>query len=130
MRKDHSFLAVSAIWYERFLECSRTCMTSEFVNSVWRFYRSLLNLDSENEQFAIKDKVREYVDEVWHPNIKHIVENNTYHTNDGDVIRLEEKLVESQYIHQVFDFIIQTIQDSGIGWNVNSDAYNYLLSQE
>lgn len=130
MRKEHSFLAVSAIWYERFLECSRTCMTSEFVNSVWRFYRSLINLDSDNEQFAIKNKIRDYVENVWQPNINRVVEENTRYTNDGDVIRLERQLVEAQYIHEVFEFIIQTIQDSGIGWNVSSDAYNYLLSQE
>lgn len=130
MRKDHSFLAVSAIWYERFLECSRTCMTSEFINSVWRFYRSLLNLDSDNAQFAIKDKVKEYVENVWQPNINRVVEENTRYTNDGDVIRLERRLVESQYIHEVFEFIIQAIQDSGIGWNVSSDTFSYLLSQE
>lgn len=129
MRKEHSFLAVSAIWYERFLECSRTCMTSEFTNSVWRFYRSLLNLDSENERFAIKDKVRDYVEEVWQPNVNRIVERNTRYTNDEDVIRLESQLVEAQHIYEVFEFIIQAIQDSGIGWQVmnfgNAEAWDY-----
>jgi serine protease inhibitor len=130
MKKDSGFVAVSAIWYERFLECSRTCMTSEFVNSVWRFYRSLINLDSENDKLAIKDMVKNYVENVWQPKINKVIEDNTHYTNDGDVIRLESRLVESQYIHEVFDFIIQTIQDSGIGWNVSSDAYHYMLSQE
>jgi len=129
MKKDSGFIAVSAIWYERFLECSRTCMTSEFVNSVWRFYHSLINLDSENDKLAIKDMVRNYVENVWRPKINKIIEDNTHYTNDSDVIRLESRLVESQYIHEVFDFIIQTIQDSGIGWQTmkfgTSDAWDY-----
>ena len=131
MKKDSGFVAFAAVWYERYLECSRTYMTSEFVNSVWRFYRSVqVNLDKDVEKLCLKDIVNNFRFNVWQPKIDKAIEENTHYTNDGDVIRLESRLIEAQYIHEIFDFILQTIQDSGIGLNVNTDAYHYMLSQE
>ena len=128
MKKDRGFVAISAIWYERYLECSRTCMTSDFPDSVWRFYHSLLNLDDED--LAIKTKVDNYVKDVWQPRINSVVKNNTQYTTDSDTIRLERRIIEAQYIHEVFDFIIQTIQDSGVGWMINEEMQQYMINQQ
>lgn len=124
---DKGFVAISAIWYERFLECSRTCRTSEFPNSVWRFYHSLINLD--DKELAIKNIVTDYINDKWQPKINNIVEQNTINTTDDSSIDVEYRLVESHLITELFEFIIQTIQDSGVGWpNLkfsNSEAWDY-----
>lgn len=126
MKKNFNAIAISAIWYERFLECSRTQGTSEYPASVWRFYHSLLNLG--NDKIAIKDKVDKYLVDEWKPEVNYYVEKNTTHTTDVDVIEGERKLMEASFIHKLFNFIAQTIQDSGIGWSTyqtNSEAWDY-----
>jgi len=126
MKKDRSYVAISAIWYERFLECSRTYGTTEFPNSVRRFYNSLLNLDDGD--CAIKTKVRKYIDDTWLPRVEQRVNDKTVNTSDQSIIKLEEAMVESELIAEVFSFIIQTIQDSGVGWSVypsGSEAWDY-----
>jgi len=128
MKKDRGFVAISAIWYERFLECSRTCKTFEFPSSVWRFYHSLLNLD--DGELAIKDKVDTYLEKVWRPRINKIVRYNTRDTNDLDTIGTERRFTEENYIHELFYFIIQTIQDSGIGWETYGDMQGFQLKQD
>jgi len=126
--QNKNFVAISAIWYERFLECSRTYGTGEFNSSVWRFYHSLLNLD--DEELNIKSKVKAFIEEEWRPMVREIVRNNTYMTSDPGVIDTERNIAESQYIDQVFDFIIQTIQDSGIGWATQDNIQNFTIKQE
>jgi len=116
------------IWYERFLECSRTQGTSEFSKSVWRFYSSLLNLD--DKELAIKSKVDDYVDNIWKPEIKKVVRNHIHGSTNSGIINAEWKIVEKQNIHLVFDFIIQTIQDSGLGWPTKDDIQRFQISQE
>lgn len=127
-KPDKQYLAISAIWYERFLECSRTFGTVEFPSSVWRFYHSLLNLN--NDELAIKDKVKEYVEMVWMPRIESMVEAVTVNTTDAGVQDFEKEQIIAQYIHEVFSFIIQTIQDSGIGWTTQDNLQQFMITQE
>lgn len=128
MKPERGFVAISAIWYERYLECSRTCMTNEFPKSVWRFYYSLLNLDDEEK--AIKNKAKEYIETIWQPKIDNIVEVNTRDTSDPDTVALERRLTEAHLIHELFEFIIQTIQDSGIGWTITDNMQQFMITQE
>ena len=128
MRTDKSNIVVSAIWYERFLECSRTYGTVEYPRSVWRFYHSLVNLN--HDDLKIKIMVKDYVVNVWQPKIFNIVRARTYTTNDPDVLHSEQKLVEAENIDEVFDFIIQSIQDSGIGWHTSDNIQGFHISQE
>lgn len=126
-----SFVAISAIWYERFLECSRTQGTEEFPNSVWRFYHSLLNL-GENE-LAIKDQVKKYINENWSIHLDTYIQDtiNKEHINSNDyqeIVRIENNC-KKQMMVNLFEFIIQTIQDSGVGWpNIkigDTEAWDY-----
>jgi len=128
MKKEHSYVAISAIWYERFLECSRTYGTVEFVKSVWRFYHSLLNLN--NEDLAIFSKVKTYIDEVWTPTLNTMVFEASESLNDTSSIEHEREMIEAQTVSDVFHFIIQTIQDSGIGWFTSEEMQSYQISQE
>jgi len=130
MKKDRGFIAISAIWYERYLECSRTYRTNVFPDSVWRFYHSLLNLSKDDEELKIRDIVTEYLNTKWRPKINSIIENNTKDTSDLDTINSESKIIESQYIHELFYFIIQTIQDSGVGWPTHQELDQYFVGQE
>lgn len=118
--KDKSFIAISAIWYERFLECSRTYGTEYFVGSVWKFYHSLLNIG--DDELAIKDVVRKYHNEVWKPKLQEVsnleCEQNNISINDSgsrDVIYQQN---EKEMIVDLFEYIIQTIQDSGVGFQI------------
>lgn len=130
--KDNRNLAIMMIWYERFLECSRTQGTSEFPKSVWRFYHSLLNIN--NDDLAIKSKVISYVDNEWKPEIKKRVRKTmiqyTGAQNDSSISDMEYGFKEAQYIYLVFDFIIQVIQDSGLGWPTKDDIQNFQITQE
>ena len=127
MKQDHKgFIAISAIWYERFLECSRTYGTGEYPSSVWRFYHSLLNLG--DDKLAIKDIIQNYVENNWEPTTKYLLAKLSRYTTDSDVVNHNKKQIELQHIHLVFDMIVQTIQDSGIGWTIsNTDigAWDY-----
>ena len=123
-----NYVAISAIWYERFLECSRTQGTIEFPASVWRFYHSLLNLNKDD--LAILNKVKNYKETVWEPKTIQLVRQQTQFTNDPDTIDFEHKQIIAQYIHELFSFIIQTIQDTGIGWHTTDDIQSFNITQE
>ena len=124
--QDKQYLAISAIWYERFLECSRTYGTIEFPQSVWRFYYSLLDLDKE--ELAIKKKVTKYVEEIWEPSIIKKTRETNPHNNDPGIYDFDKQQIIAQHIHEIFSYIIQTIQDTGIGWHISTsdgDAWDY-----
>jgi len=127
MKQNNNYLAVSAIWYERFLECSRTHGTNQFPSSVQRFYVSLLDLDKED--LAIKTKVKNYKENTWQERVNYIVQKNTELTTDPGTIESERELVEAGMSDELFEFIIQTIQDSGIGWPTQEDMKQYTISQ-
>lgn len=128
MKKSFDNVVISAIWTRRFVECSDMQGTNEYPASVWRFYHSLLNLDDDKK--AIKSKVDKYLVDEWKPEVNYYVEKNTVHTTDVDVIEGERKLIEASFIHKLLYFIIQNIQDSGVGWHTNDDMQNYMISQE
>jgi hypothetical protein len=134
MIKDYKnrYLAISAIWFERYLECSRTLGTEEFPNSVWRFYHSLLNLDEK--ELAIKNKVRNYYLNEWKPRLDKNVKENLLEeqikNNDLTIVNLFYKLNEKQMIVELFEFIIQTIQDSGVGWPTTEEIQQFTITQE
>ena len=131
--KKH-FIAVSAIWFERFLECSRSQGSSFFSKSVWRFYHSLLNLGED--KLAIKNLVKDYIDTVWYPELMIVVSDDCSRSNvstDMDYDMSNRKLIydlnEQIHVVKLFEFIIQTIQDSGIGWQTfktdDNEAWDY-----
>ena len=129
MKQDKKgFIAISAIWYERFLECSRTYGTGEYPSSVWRFYHSLLNLGKD--ELMIKNIIQDYVENEWEPITRYLLVKQTRYTTDSDVINHNKKQIEAQHIHLVFDMIVQTIQDSGIGWTINEEMQKYMISHE
>ena len=131
--KKKQFIAVSAVWFERFLECSRTHGTQEFPKSVWRFYHSLLNL-GENE-LAIKDIIQDYTNNVWYPKLVKDFEDDCERNNvsldlDYDMSnrRLVYKSNEQKNIINLFEYMIQVIQDSGVGWptfSSSDEAWDY-----
>jgi len=127
-----SFVAVSAIWYERYLECSRVQGTEAFTKSVWRFYHSLLNLGED--KLAIRDKVKEYCNKTWRPTLKlkselECKQSNIspYNVASRDVTYGQ---VENEIIIDLFEFIIQTIQDSGCGWPTPKEMETFTYNLE
>jgi len=126
MRKTdkQQYVGITSIWYERYLECSRTCMTPMFYDSVMRFYHSLLDLDKDEK--AIWSKVNKYYMETWLPMVNQKVKLNTTDTNDEGILIEEYKIVKLQYVDEFFRYIIQTIQDSGVGWQlfVRGEGYD------
>ena len=128
MKTDkHQYVGITSIWYERYLECSRTCMTSIFYDSVMRFYKSLLDLDDDEK--AIYSKVKKYYENEWIPMVRNKVRLNTRDTTDEGILDEEYKIICSQCIDELYRFIIQTIQDSGVGWPMNPDIDQYFISQ-
>jgi len=127
MKQDNRYINISAVWFERYVECSRTYGTSEFKNSVWRFYISLMNL---NDELKIYDQVTNYIKNVWRPKIDNIIEKNTKMLADESSIEHEIELVEQSHMVDIFHFIIQTIQDSNIGWSTQEDFMKYDIKQD
>lgn len=131
MDKTKTNIAISMIWYERYLECSRTYKTDGFVDSVWRLYMSLLNLGAD--KLAIKDKVDDYIASTWKPMVDNDVEqamvSNHISSNNLPGIRHSYNLAEESLIEELFQFIIQTIQDSGIGWPTPQELQEYNITQ-
>lgn len=122
------YIPISAIWFRRFTECSDMQGTISYPSSVWRFYHSLLNLGED--KLAIKDIIQNYVENEWEPITKYLLAKETRYTTDSDVINHNKKQIELQHIHLVFDRIVQTIQDSGIGWTIDKEMQQYMISQE
>jgi len=132
MTDKKAFVAVSAIWFERFLECSRVQGTELFPKSVWRFYHSLLNL-GENE-LAIKDIIKDYYNSTWKPKLELAAEMeckreriSINNTSSRSVIYQEN---EAELIIELFEFITQTIQDSGVGWPTKEEMQTFTYSLE
>lgn len=125
--KKNPFVAVSAIWYERFLECSRTYGTDIFTKSVWRFYHSLLNLGEG--KLAIKNIVYQYYTEEYLPELEYRINESIDSKNVTYGLRKGIKALEEQrLIVNLFEYIIQTIQDSGVGWPTyvaTDEAWDY-----
>lgn len=130
--QNKSFIAISAIWYERFLECSRTDGTDEFVNSVYRYKNSLVDLGDDN--LAIKKIVQDFYDKTWMPRfvkeVERVCHSENISKNDSSSITVIQKEIEKDFIVDLYMFINQTIQDSGIGWQMQDSTFSYLLSQE
>jgi len=126
MKVDKQYVGISSIWYERYLECSRTCMTPLFYDSVMRFYKSLLDIDSDKK--AIYSKVKNYYETEWLSMVKNKVRYNTQDTNDDGILDEEYKITRSQCVDELYRFIIQTIQDSGIGWDIREAGSGYDIS--
>jgi len=133
--KKKTSIAIAAIWFERFLECSRTHGTTDFPTSVWRFYHSLLNIGED--KLAIKDIVQKYHDDIWKPGLNeiykadckrsHIGLDSRHHVGSRRIIY---DMNEQNKIVELFEFIIQTIQDSGIGWPTKEEMAQFHISQE
>jgi len=122
-------IAISAIWYERFLECSRTIRTDEFVDSVWRFYYCLLNLGEE--KLAILDIVTNYMDTEWYPIVnKKYLKDLENHIGVAGIEPRLYRMAEQSNIIDLFKFIIQTIQDSGVGWPTSEEMQSFQIKQE
>ena len=127
--QDHN-LAVVSIWYERYLECSRTHGTQEFIKSVWRFYHSLLNIG--DDKLAIKNIVREYINDTWYPYVLERVEQELQQQGNISMGAKQKikQLVMNEEIVKLFEHIIQTIQDSGRGWPTKEEIETYKIIQE
>jgi hypothetical protein len=128
MKKDKSNVAVNVIWFERFVECSRSQGTPNFVDSVWRFYWSLIDLGEGD--FAIKKKVDEYLNDIWFPRVNKLIKTNLENaTSESDAIKKDIKdSVNLDQIGYLFNFIIQTIQNSDLGWKLPGnldEAWDY-----
>lgn len=119
MRNRNPYVGVTSIWHERYLECSRTCMTSMFYDSVMRFYKSLLDLDNNDK--AIWTKVNKYYEEEWSPMVKKIIIDNTRNIVDESAKDGEYRIEAPKHIDKLYRKIIQTIQDSGVGFQTFSD---------
>lgn len=134
--KKKSFVAVSAIWFERYLECSRTQGTPEFTKSVWRFYHSLLNLEPSGK-LAIKDIAEIYVDKTWNPELLEKVRDDCERNNvsiDQNHDMMSRQLIYDSnvatHIIHLFSYITQSIQDSGVGWPSEQQMQTFIYSQE
>ena len=131
MKEKKHNVAVAVIWFQRYKECSDTQGTPRFTSSVWRFYHSLLNLGDE---LPVKTKVSEYIKNIWKPNVDQIVQRrltlDNISTNDDNNISLYTDEVINERIVELFEYIIQTIQDSGVGWPTHEEITSYMITQE
>lgn len=128
-KEKKPFIAVSLIWFERFMECSRCQGSPEFPRAVWKFVHSLVNLGSDKK--AIKDRVTDYIEKTWYPHFIEVVNADCENSNvsDMDYDMLSRKLIfdlnEQSQIVNLFEFITQTIQDSGVGWPTQEQFDSY-----
>ena len=134
MKKDYkSYVAIASIWYRRYMECSDLIGYDDlFTKAVWKFYWSLLDVDEDDK--AIKTKVDKYLNDEWRPSL-HIaiadsMKQDHISPNDKTNYRLYYRLNENDLIKYLFTKIIQTIQDSGIGFQINPEMQDFLISQD
>lgn len=133
--KDKSNIAISIIWYERYLECTRTYGTEEFPLSVMRLYHSLLNLGKN--KLAIRDICENYYKNEYKNTLNEAIKQECYNQeiefddpNKDSQIRQIKAMVIGEHSVYLFKFITQTIQDSGVGWHTEDELTKYSLMQE
>ena len=119
-------IAISLVWYERYIDCSRSYKTTQFYNDVERFYNSLLDIDHDKR--AIRSMVTKYIDDEWSPSIRAEIVERTAGYDESSKAAIS-KLVVDNKAEDLFHFIIQAIQDSGIGWP-NQDQIDSYLRQD
>ena len=124
MNKHKENIAVSYVWLRRFVECSDLIGTEGATSAVWRFYDSLIDIGED--KLAIKTIVTDFINNVWRPKVNdYILEHIEACEGLEELeIRLKNE-AEKLHIRLLFNFIIQTIQDSGIGWPTIEDEENF-----
>lgn len=128
MKKESSNLAIVETWTMHYIKCSFTNRTPDFVNNVLNFYDALLDLDEDKK--AIATKVNNYYENTYLPELKKEIEEQTYHTTDESTIESHRTQIENGYIRKLFKFIIQTIQKSGVGWQLRGSGKGYYVGAD
>ena len=126
MKHRGQFVAVSQIWTKAYYNCMETYGTDLFITKVWGFYHSLLDLGQDDE-LKIKSKVTNYIKEIWDPAFNEAVaESVKEETSDTqNVLEWHMSKVMRIHIKALYEYIIQTIQDSGIGWEFSKGGGGY-----
>jgi len=130
MKEKAAFVPISVIWFERFKDCSATLLTEYSIDNVYRFLYSLIDIGEG--KLAIKTKVYEYFEKVWNLELENAIkkEMKKATSNTRGTYEFYRNRIESQYIIKLFQFITQTIQDSGVGWPTKEEMDIYKISQE
>jgi hypothetical protein len=127
MKTEKRNVAIAELWTKHYELCSFTNGTDEFVRNVYNFYDCLIDLDDDKK--AIATKVKRYYDTVYEPELNSLIDSAIAYTSDLSSQEEERQIVTKNHIRKLFRFIIQTIQDSGIGWQSTSrDRGHYELS--
>ena len=127
--QDKQHVAVYIIWFKRYDDCSsNTPGTVEFYDGVLRFKGSLTNIGSGKD--AVRDIVNNFYDNEWLPSVNADLNYLTRYTNDMCTIEEDGRLILYRRIHEVFDFIVQTIQDTGRGWPTQDDMQSFNITQK
>lgn len=70
----------------------------------------------------------------WRPRLhsETVIKLQKDHISPTDItnIDLYSKETEEDLIVELFEFIIQTIQDSGVGWPTREEITQYMITQE
>jgi len=128
-KKKYNHIAIASIWYERVLEASRNINTNYEVNSIWKLYYSLINIGED--KLAIRDIVQDYINQIWQPKVNQYYEERIGHGRGIPELELTyHKDAERRYIRDLFNFITQTIQDSGVGWPTQEEMQTFLYTTE
>jgi len=121
--RDH--LAISKLWYQCYAMCLEVYGTEMFPNAVMRFKTALIDL---KDGAKVKSKVDGYYKNTWMPRVKKQIDAYTrenYMQLDSAFTRFYRDHVINNEMPNLFMFIIQTIEDSGIGFH----ATKYSLSE-
>ena len=126
--QNNQHVAVYIVWFEKYRDCSNyTPGTDEFYQSVKRFLVVLTNIGPGKD--AVDDIVDDYYNK-WLSSVNVELNYVTQYTNDGCTIEEEEKIICKRRIHEVFKFIVQTIQDTGRGWPTQEEIQNFNITQQ
>lgn len=132
MKNRQQYIAISVIWFKAFSDCREAQASNPglFPSIVQSFYDSLLDLGKD--KMAIKSIVEKYVNEEWQPVVdKEILVKlkNAWSETENKKDQIKRDVTNS-HIKKIYTKIIQTIQDSGIGWPTDDEYQTFMITQE
>lgn len=110
-------LGLNKIWHDAINYCRMAYGTSEYRQAVFGFYHLMVNIKDGPQ---LKTCINEYKDKTWEDNIKKKlgdwIKNNQDFKDELAVIQDEEEKIRDDLMVDLFDYMLQLLENKGFGF--------------
>ena len=121
-------LGLNKIWHDAIEFCRMSYGTSEYRQAVFGLYHLMVNI---KDGAQLKDTIDKYKDGEWENKISERVDKwcmeNPSLNDEPFIIQMEEEKIRDDLMSDLFDFILQLLEDEGFGFyksDIIDEDYN------